>query len=56
VALAGPGTPSLDSALGLQFDPTVRSALVALGAIGGLIALSVPRVTTRHDTANAGSS
>jgi putative oxidoreductase len=54
VALAGPGAISLDNELGLRFDGVVRVALVALGAIGGLIALLVPRVAAT-ETAHSGS-
>src|SRR5918911_1311101 len=43
VALTGPGLLSLDNVLGLRFDDTVRTALLVVGAVGGLGALMVPR-------------
>jgi putative oxidoreductase len=55
VALAGPGALSLDNVLGLHYDQSVRAALVVIGAIGGLIALMVPRVGTTDQAAGAGS-
>jgi putative oxidoreductase len=55
VALTGPGALSLDNVLGLHYDQSVRAALVASGAIGGLIALMVPRVGTTDQAAGAGS-
>ena len=55
VALAGPGALSLDNVLGLHYDQSVRAALLASGAIGGLIALMVPRVGTTDQAAGAGS-
>ncbi len=55
LALAGPGALSLDNALGLRFDDAVRVALVALGALGGLIALMIPRLATTSGTANSAS-
>jgi hypothetical protein len=41
--------------VGLLYDQSVRAALVASGAIGGLTALMVPRVGTTHQAAGAGS-
>jgi putative oxidoreductase len=53
VGLAGPGAASVDAALGLAVDPTLRVLLVA-GSIGaGLIALSVPRLTSINGRAEA---
>jgi putative oxidoreductase len=55
VALTGPGALSLDNALGFQFDESVRAALVALGTVGGLIALKVPQLAADETSAGAPS-
>jgi putative oxidoreductase len=56
VALIGPGALSLDRVLGISYDDTLRTALVVLGAIGGLAALAVPRMTPREDETAASRS
>ena len=40
----GPGSLSLDSALGLAYPVEVRAALLAIGALGGAAAILVSRV------------
>ena len=40
----GPGSASLDAALGASYSGTVRVAVLAVGVVGGLIALAIPRV------------
>jgi putative oxidoreductase len=56
VALVGPGALSLDRVLGIAYDDGMRTALVVLGAIGGLAALAVPRVAGREDETAASRS
>jgi putative oxidoreductase len=42
IGLVGPGTISLDAALGLVPDDTLRLGALALGLVGGLATLAVP--------------
>ena len=46
VALAGtgPGSASLDAVLGLAYSGEVRGLLIAVGILGALAALAIPRV------------
>ncbi len=46
VALAGtgPGSASLDAALGLSYSPELRGLLIAVGVLGALVALAISRV------------
>ena len=46
VALAGtgPGAASLDAALGASYPGAVRLLLIAVGVLGALVALAIPRV------------
>jgi putative oxidoreductase len=53
VVLLGAGAWSLDSVLGFALDPTVRSALVVLGLVGGLLALGVPRLGSNRTASHA---
>jgi len=39
--------------LGFALDPTVRSALVVLGLVGGLLALGVPRLGSNRTASHA---
>jgi putative oxidoreductase len=48
VALIGPGALSLDNALGVSFDDSVRLVLLVLGAIAGLAALMIPRLAASN--------
>ena len=47
IGLAGASGVSLDSLVGIAFDPTVRVILVIAGILAGLVALTVPRIGTR---------
>ncbi len=47
VLLLGAGAWSLDAAFGFGPDATVRVGLIALGLVGGLVALAIPRLSTR---------
>ncbi len=51
----GPGSISLDAALGLVFSPQVRLILLAIGVIGGLVAVAIPRMASRGEAAVPGS-
>ena len=44
VAGTGSGSASLDSALGLSYSAEVRSLLIAIGVLGALVALAIPRI------------
>ena len=46
VALAGtgPGSASLDAALGASYSEGARMLLIAVGVLGALVALAIPRV------------
>ena len=48
VGLAGPGAASLDAALGIAIDPTIRILLVSGGIGAGLVALAIPRLTSSN--------
>jgi putative oxidoreductase len=51
--LLGPGAISLDAVIGLELRPEVRVALGALGVIGGLLTLAIPRLFPARDEAAA---
>jgi putative oxidoreductase len=53
VGLLDPGMISIDHALGLTFDPTIRIGLLVLGLVGGLASLAIPRLTAGHGAATA---
>ena len=55
VAIAGPGAASIDAALGLHYAVALRVALIALGLVGGLIAIALPRMAQQTSTAAQGS-
>lgn len=46
VALAGtgPGSASLDAALGLSYSTEVRGLLIAVGVLGALVGLAISRL------------
>jgi putative oxidoreductase len=46
VGVAGPGQVSLDHLIKLEPTSTVRAVLLVVGALGGLVSLAVPRLTT----------
>ena len=48
ILLAGPGAYSLDALIGFAVAPEVALALLALGIIGGLATLLVPRLGSRE--------
>ncbi len=54
VGIAGPGTVSIDNAIGLQPTDPARAALMALGVIGGLVSVAMPRLFARTISAHAG--
>ncbi len=54
IGIAGPGTVSIDNAIGLQATDPARAALIALGLIGGLVSVAVPRLFARTISAHAG--
>ena len=45
IALLGPGGVSLDGLLGVAWAPELGLALIALGLLGGAVALQAPRMT-----------
>jgi putative oxidoreductase len=45
--LIGAGAWSVDAAIGFGLDANLRVALIALGIIGGLISLAVPRLSAQ---------
>ena len=47
VTLMEAGAWSVDAAIGFSLDANLRVALVALGLIGGLISLAVPRLSSQ---------
>ncbi|HSL76214.1 MAG TPA: DoxX family protein [Candidatus Limnocylindrales bacterium] len=47
IGLAGASGVSLDSLVGVGFEPAARVVLVIAGLIAGLIALAIPRVTSQ---------
>jgi putative oxidoreductase len=48
IGLAGPGAYSVDAAAGISADATARIILVVGGLIVGLLALTIPRMGSRH--------
>jgi putative oxidoreductase len=50
VGLAGPGALSLDAALGIAVDPTIRALLLVAGIVVGLVTLAIPGVESRLDS------
>ena len=56
VALAGtgPGGASLDAAFGASYPDAGRLLLVAVGLLGGLVALAIPRVVPVNSSPTAG--
>jgi putative oxidoreductase len=53
LGLAGPGALSVDAALGVAVDPTLRVVLIAGSIVAGLIALGVPRLTSASTQSGA---
>ena len=51
VGLGGGSAVSLDGALGLAIDPTIRVLLLVGGLVGGLIVLAIPRLGARRHVA-----
>ncbi len=49
VLLLGPGEVSFDAVIGLSTTPEARLSLLALGVLGGLAAIAVPRLASRAD-------
>jgi putative oxidoreductase len=47
VGLLGPGMLTVDHVLGIDFEPVVRVAILALGVVGGLVSLAIPRLTSQ---------
>jgi putative oxidoreductase len=54
VAIMGPGQISLDRAIGLAPDAAIRGALLAIGAIGGFVALGISMLGRNTQPAPAG--
>jgi putative oxidoreductase len=54
VGLIGAGAMSIDAAIGLRFDDTLRAVLLVAGALGGLAALAVPRLGRNDGAATTG--
>ena len=50
VGLAGPGAISVDAALGLTVDPTVKVLLLVAGIVVGLLTLAVPSLESRLES------
>ncbi len=50
LVLTGPGTISLDAALGLDFPAEVRLGLLAIGVVAGIVAFAVSRADARART------
>ena len=44
VLLLGPGSFSVDARIGFDLGPDVRSVLLALGVVGGVATLAIPRL------------
>ena len=53
IGVARPGAATLDAALGIAADPTVRILLVAGGIAAGLVALAVPRLASASTESRA---
>jgi putative oxidoreductase len=52
----GPGSASLDAALGLSYPADLRGLLIAVGVLGALVALAISRVRPVERPAAAGPS
>jgi putative oxidoreductase len=46
VGVAGPGAASLDAALGIAVEPTIRVLLAVGGIAAGLVTLAIPRLAS----------
>lgn len=55
IALLGTGAYALDAALGLAYSDAVQLGLIALGILGGLVALVLPRLIPVADQTAAQS-
>jgi putative oxidoreductase len=51
LGLLDPGTLTLDHAIGLAFTPGVRLTILAIGVVGGLVSLAIPRLGSRQGPA-----
>jgi putative oxidoreductase len=53
VGLLDPGALTVDHALGIAVEPTVRVAILVLGLVAGLASLAIPRLSAGNGAATA---